>query len=75
MHGKQENSFIGKHLKLSMDYSQTRFWGCGSTRKKLITDGKWGKIFLDGKRLDEFEALVRQIREHFLFFMPKLQPL
>jgi len=66
VHGKQEKFIPWEALEsLSMDYSQTRFLGIGgSTRKKLILQTVNGERFsLDGKRLDEFEALVRQIRE------------
>ena len=66
VHGRQEKSIPWEALEsLSMDYSQTRFLGIGGpTRKKLILQTVNGERFsLDGKRLDEFEALVRQIRE------------
>ena len=70
VHGKHEISIPWEALEsLSMDYSQTRFLGIGgSTRKKLILQTVNGERFsLDGKRLDEFEALVRQIRGSISF--------
>jgi len=66
VHGKQEKYIAWEALEsLSMDYSQSRFLGIGGpARRKLTlktTDGE--RFSLDGRRLDEFETLVRQIRE------------
>ena len=72
MNGKQLRYIAWQSLEsLSMAYSQSRFLGIGGpARRKLTlqtTDGE--RYFLDGRRLDEFEALVRQIREGAFLFL------
>lgn len=66
MHGKQEEIIAWEALEsLSMDYAQSQFLGIrGKPRRKLTLQTTDGESFsLDGQRLDEFESLVRQIRE------------
>jgi hypothetical protein len=66
VHGKRERYIAWESLEsLSMAYSSSRFLGIGGpARRKLTLQTVGGENFtLDGKRLDQFETLVRQIRE------------
>jgi hypothetical protein len=72
LHGKQED-FIGWEAlaSLSLDYAQSKFLGIkGAAHKNLFLRTVDSKLYsLDGSRLDEFDRLVREIREQAFPFL------